>query len=179
MNATRPELVLAVYPNARGFAFVLFEGPNALVDWGISELRRSKRHEGCVRFVSGLLEKNRPDVLLLRHMPGGRNAGLAPQFIELAKSEGMPVVPISRNQVRQAFSSLGRAPRQAIVGEIARRLPIFASFQPGRRKIWNGEDRRMGLFDAASLAIAFFTGRPDLHAGTSRERTGLHTDLQT
>ena len=179
MNVERPQLVLAVYPNARGLAFVLFEGPNALVDWGITDLRRSERHERCVRFVESLLEKHRPDILVFRDMPGGPKADLARQFIEVAKREGIPAVAASRKEVRQAFSGLGRAPRHAIVSEIVRRLPMFASFQPGRRKIWNGEDRRMGLFDAAALAIAFFTGQSDLYPGTSRDRTGLHTDLQT
>jgi hypothetical protein len=85
MNFERSELVLAVYPNARGVAFVLFEGPRSLVDWGIKELKRSERHERCFRFVEVLLEKYRPDLLVLRDMPSGRNASLARQFIELAK----------------------------------------------------------------------------------------------
>jgi hypothetical protein len=92
-------------------------------------------------------------------MPGGWNVDLARKFIDLAKRLGIPAVPVSRKEVRQAFSSLGRPTRHAIVGEIVRRLPMFASFQPDRRKIWNGEDRRMGLFDAAALVITFFAGR--------------------
>jgi hypothetical protein len=156
MNVERPELVLAVYPNARGLVFVIFEGPNALVDWGITELRRRERHERCFKVVEVLLGKYRPDLLVLRDMPAGRNAGLARQFTELAKREGIPALPISRKEVRQVFANLGKATRYAIVSEIVRRLPMFASFQPGRRKIWNGEDRRMGFFDAAALALTFF-----------------------
>ena len=180
MNVERPELVLAIYPNARGIAFVLFEGPNALVDWGISELRRGERHKRCFRLVERLQEKYRPDILVLRRdMPDGWNAELAQRFIGLAKRKEIPVVHISRNEVRQVFSTLGRPTRYAIVREIVRRLPIFASFQPGRRKIWNGEDRRMGFFDAAALVIAFFAGQSDLNPGAAHEQTGLHTDLQT
>jgi hypothetical protein len=77
------------------------------------------------------------------------------------------------------FSSLGRATRYAIVSDIVRRLPMFASFQPGRRKIWNGEDRRMGFFDAAALAITLFTRQFDVQPGIGQEQTRLHTDLQT
>jgi hypothetical protein len=170
MNVERVELVLAVYPNARGFAFVLFEGPSALVDWGMIELRRGERYERCFKLVKLLVEKHRPDALVLRDMPHGRNVELARRFTGLAKRRGMPVLLISRTGIRQAFSSLGRATRSAIVGEIVRRLPPFASFQPGRRKIWNGEDRRMGLFDAAALVITFFTRRSDLYPGTRHER---------
>jgi hypothetical protein len=167
MNVERPELVLAVYPNARGLAFVLFEGPNALVDWGISELRRGERHDRCIRFVEVLLEKRRPDILVLRDMPGGPNAEFDRRFVDLAKRNKIPAVRISRRAVRLAFSSLGRATRYAIVSEIIRRMPVFASFDPGRRKIWNGEDRRMGLFDATALTMTFFTGPSDAHFGNA------------
>jgi hypothetical protein len=33
---------------------------------------------------------------------------------------------------------------------------MFAPYAPPIRKIWNGEDRRMGLFDAIALALAFY-----------------------
>ncbi len=179
MNVERPGLVLAIYPNARGFAFVLFEGLDALIDWGISELRRDKRHERCFNLVERLLQKHRLDVLVLRDMPDGRNAALARQLVGLAKREGIPAVPISRAEVRHAFGNLGKVTRYAIIGEIVRRLPMLASFHPGRRKIWNGEDRRMGFFDATALAITFLACRPDLYPGTKDQQTGLHTDLQT
>ena len=179
MNAERSELVLAVYPNARGIAFVLFEGANAPVDWGISELRRGERLERCFKLVESLLEKHRPDILVLRDMPDGQNADLARRFVGLATDKEIPAVWVSRREIRQAFSCLGRATRDTIVSEMIRRLPMLVSFQPGRRKIWNGEDRRMGFFDATALAITFFTGQSDLHPRVRREQTGLHTGLQT
>ena len=35
-------------------------------------------------------------------------------------------------------------------------IPAFEAFLPEPRKWWNSEDPRMGLFDAAALALTFF-----------------------
>ena len=40
MKIRRGALVMGLFPNARGFAFVVFEGPLSPVDWGISEMQR-------------------------------------------------------------------------------------------------------------------------------------------
>ena len=53
----------------------------------------------------------------------------------------------------------------AIAETIAKRIPMFASYVPPIRKIWNGEDRRMGLFDAAALALAFYKNIADERLG--------------
>ena len=112
------------YPNARGLAFVLFEGPNALVDWGISELRRSGRHERCLKLVELLLEKHRPDVLVVRDMPDGKNAELARQFIELAEREGKPhrcYDPLAESRrVDEGFRSRGGSPADDAVAGMPR-----------------------------------------------------------
>lgn len=159
MTADLAELVLAVYPNARGFAFVLFEGPGSVVDWGITEATANDRDARCLQRVARLLKKYRPDVLVLRQMWHGRHADLARGLAALAAEAGIPAVVVSRRQIRLAFPTLGRATRPAIVEETIRCVPMLASLAPGRRKIWNSEDRRMGLFDAAALAMTFFFGR--------------------
>jgi hypothetical protein len=159
MKANRVELVLAVYPNARGFAFVLFEGPDALVDWGMSDIPAKGKREGCLRRVRLLLEKYQPDLLILREKGHSRHAALFSQILQLATNKGIPALASSRQQVRQAFPMIGRATRYAIVTAVVQRFPVLKSYAPGRRKIWNSEDRRMGLFDAAALALTFFADR--------------------
>jgi len=45
MNGLRRyALVLSIYPNTRGFAFVLFEGPLSPFDWGVKEVRGRGKH---------------------------------------------------------------------------------------------------------------------------------------
>ncbi|WP_156527887.1 hypothetical protein [Bradyrhizobium stylosanthis] len=48
-------------------------------------------------------------------------------------------------------------PEQAKTAErIAKHIPAFEQYVPPPRKPWMSEDRRMGLFDAAALALTFF-----------------------
>ena len=165
MNFGRYDLVMAVFPNARGFAHVVFEGPLSPVDWGMSDVRGDHRNRQCLRLVSVLLARYAPDILILRDvsciLPVRRQR--LPQLIEaieaLAETKGIPVAKFSREQVRQSFSHLGSPTRYAIVETIAKHIPMFEPFFPPVRKIWKNEDRRMGLFDAAALALTFFHRR--------------------
>jgi hypothetical protein len=74
----------------------------------------------------------------------------------LARDKGVPVHILSRRDIRQALAQFGSTSRYAIAGAIAKGIPAFAPLLPTPRKIWNGEDRKMGLFDAAGLALTFF-----------------------
>jgi hypothetical protein len=157
---------MAFYPNARGFAHVIFEGPSCPVDWGISEIRRRKgRLDTYVRRLSALIDRYHPDVLVLR---GGNWEGQLPAMqaaidaIEtLAEGKGVQTCKVSRKEIQRAFPHLGSPTRYAIAGSIAKQVPTFAPLMPPARKIWNGEDRRMGLFDAAALALTYFRARND------------------
>jgi hypothetical protein len=160
MKVQRYDLVLAFYPNARGFAHVVFEGPFSPVDWGITDVRGKGKTRRCLDRLGVLLERYRPDVLVLKQMPiaanGTKNANLLNLTAELAQRKAIPTFSLSRKQIQDAFASIGTTSRYAIAETIARRIPMFAPLLPPVRKIWNGEDRRMGLFDAAALVFTFF-----------------------
>ena len=51
---------------------------------------------------------------------------------------------------------MGFANKQVIAGLIAKHIPAFERHVPPPRKSWMSEDARMGLFDAAALALLFF-----------------------
>jgi hypothetical protein len=46
MKRQRYSFVMAIYPNTRGFAFVLFEGPLSPVDWQAVEIRQACSRNG-------------------------------------------------------------------------------------------------------------------------------------
>lgn len=163
-------LVLAVYPNTRGIAFTLFEGPLVPVDWGVMEVRAKDKNNGCLRRVSLLIERYGPDVLVLQDMraPDTRRArrviDLNRRIGSLARRYRMWRVAVSRAQVRECFCEVHKPTKQSIAEAIAKRIPAFKRFVPPPRKIWKSEDPRMGLFDAAALALTFF------HMETNRRR---------
>ena len=149
------KLILAVYPNARGFAFVLFE-EQRLVDWGIVEASAKEREEHSFRKINKLIQRFRPDTLVLREEAKSRQGALFQRIMEIARDTELPTSVIARKEVRRAFASLSKPTRRAIVAEIVERFPMLRLFDPGPRKIWDSEKRQMGLFDATALVLAFF-----------------------
>ena len=162
MRRTRHDLVMSVFPNARGIAHVVFEGPDSPVDWGICDPRGDRRKHQAIRLIAARVDRYSPDILILRDRAGmrpGRNwrhAMLVEALEKLAKRKGISIARYSRDQVRRSFSSLGLPTRYAIVQAIAKQVPIFETYVPPVRKIWKAEDRRMGMFDAAALALTFY-----------------------
>ena len=165
MKGTRHDLVMSVFPNARGIAHVVFEGPNLPVDWGICDPRGDRRKHQAIRLIAARVERYSPDILILRDRTGVRSRGnwryatLVDALERLAHRKGISITRYSRDQVRQSFGSLESPTRYAIVQAIAKQVPIFETYVPPIRKIWKPEDRRMGMFDAAALALTFYRRR--------------------
>jgi len=160
---SRYNLILSFYPHARGFAYVVFERSLSPVDWGMSDLPGKQKARQCLRRLSALLDQYRPDVLLIRDVPQEgttkRAATLLAAMKKLAEGRGIVSAAVSREQIQEAFAHLGSPTRYAIVEAIIKDIPMLAPYAPPIRKIWNGEDRRMGLFDAAALALTFIRRR--------------------
>jgi hypothetical protein len=155
--------VFAIYPNTRGFAFVVFEGQLAPVDWGVKTIRGKRKHSQCLRHIEKILARYDPDSVILQDMSpfGTRRASRIRKINsateELCELRGVPTYTFSRAQVRSAFSYLGMMTKQAIAQAIAKHVPAFERYLPPTRKPWMTEDSRMGLFDAAALAWTFFS----------------------
>jgi hypothetical protein len=162
MRRTRHNLVMSVYPSAHGIAHVVFEDPNSPVEWGICDPHGDRKKHKAIRVIAALVERYSPDIIILRDRTVirsrrvWRHASLVEALEKLARQKGISIARFSRDQVRQSFGSLGSHTRYAIVQAIAEQLPIFETYVPPIRKIWKAEDRRMGMFDAAALALTFY-----------------------
>lgn len=164
MNIGRHELIMAVFPNTRGFAYVVFEGPIASVDWGMVELRGKGRNRGCLRRVAALLGRWQPNTLVLQDMsPSGtlrasRIRRINQAIALLAEAQDIGVMAYSREQVREGFAAEGFPTKQRIAEAIAKRIPMFERLLPPPRKLWDSEHPRMGIFDAVALVLTFYRG---------------------
>jgi hypothetical protein len=153
---------MSVFPSVHGIAHVVFEDPNSPVEWGICDPRGDRKKQKTIQGIAALVERYSPDVLILRDRTGirlkrnWRHATLVEALEKLAKRKGISIVRYSRDEVRQSFDSLRSPTRYAIVQAIAKQVPIFETYVPPIRKIWNAEDRWMGMFDAAALALTFY-----------------------
>jgi hypothetical protein len=158
----RYELVLAIYLTKRGFAFVLFEGSLSPLDWGKTRRYGPEKNDHCLKIAGALFNRYHPDVLVLQDTSwaGARRSqritNLNASLFEFGERHGVAVCAFSRDRVRAAFSYLGSPTKQAIAEAIAKHIPAFEPYLPPERKPWMEEDARMGIFDAAALALTFF-----------------------
>jgi len=162
ISRKRYDLVLAIYLQSRGFAYVVFEGWLAPVDWGVYDARGAEKNARCLDRIDSTLALHTPDVLVLQDMSetGTRRARrireLNRNAAELADQRGMLVRTYSRAQIIGYFEELGTVTKHGIAAAIAKHIPALTLYLPPARKPWMSEDARMGIFDAAALAWMFF-----------------------
>lgn len=154
--------VLAFYPTTHGFAFVLFEGPLAPFDWGVRELRGSRKNARSLLALKKLIDRYHPEVLVIEntsHLTSRRVERirrLHRLMRHLADAEGIPTHRYTRSNVRACFSLVGAIRKQEIAEAVAMMIPAFAHRLPRKRRIWMSEDPRQGLFDAAALGLTYY-----------------------
>lgn len=164
MLPRRHPLVMSIYLNSRGFAFALFEGPLAPCDWAVIEVRGKHKRDRIKMRVDALFARYRPDVLVLQDTSRGGTARphhirhINDEIAEMAAGYSIPLELVSRQQVRQRFAYLGQVTKDAVAAAITKHIPAFERFLPPPRKAWMSEHARMGIFDAAALALTFFSG---------------------
>src|SRR4030088_1804810 len=96
-RSQRYALVLSIYFNTRGFAFILFEGSLSPFDWGIKEVRGLRKHRRSLSSIVAVLDRYRPNVLVVQDTSpnGTRRAGrlvrLNAATVQLAEKRGIPV----------------------------------------------------------------------------------------
>lgn len=161
-NAHAQELVFAVYPFSRGFAFVLFEGPESPVDWGVKEIKEKDKNGRVLEEIKKLVDRYRPEVLVIEDTACARSRRTARirklyrMLVHFAGVEYVDVYRCSRMEVRACFAGVGARTKYEIAKAIATQIPAFTHRIPRRRKVWMSEDPRQSLFDAAAFGLAYF-----------------------
>lgn len=151
-------LVLGFHPTARGFGWVVFEGPFRPIDWGLVSAGKAK-NATCLRRLDRLLVRFMPEVLVLEAYDrettrrARRIARLGLQARALADGRGVEAAVYSRADVRAAFAEAGARTRREIAEAVANHLDAFRHRLPPRRKPWESEDARDALFAAAALVL--------------------------
>jgi hypothetical protein len=140
----------------------LFEGPLSPFDWGVTEIRGGGKQARCLLKIAAILDRYQPEIMVLQDTsPSGtrrapRVTDLNAAIVELGEGRGITVYAYTRRDVCLAFAYLGPANKQIIAEVIAKHIPAFERYVPPPRRPWMSEDARMGLFDAAALALVFF-----------------------
>jgi hypothetical protein len=148
---------LAIDPTTSGFGFVVLEGSERLVDWGLGRLEKPEDSLFQKR-IEKLLDRAAPQILVLEDMRDSRRGERATAWARLAEKaaakRGLRVERISRAEVSEHFASSGKT-RWEVGVAISRLFPELVPSLPKKRRIWESEDRRMAIFTAASFALTF------------------------
>lgn len=156
------ELVLALQPSSRGLSYVLFEGPQSPVAWGMKDMRGKKKLSLCFEATTELITNYEPEVLVIENILGskdcqlGRRKRLQRMTTTYAEGRSLDVYAYTRADIRSCFAESGAITRREIAQVIAGRIHAFSRLPP-ERKLWKSEHRRMYLYDAAALALAYFS----------------------
>lgn len=153
-------VVMAIDPIPRGFGFAIFDGPREPIDWGVKYIREDKDILSLQK-AKELIDTYRPDVFVIEDHGGEgsdrakRIGYLLDDMATLAQEENVSVYRYSRAQIQKAFSP--DTTKQGIAEVIAMLIPPFQQEVPPERKVWMSERYRMGVFDAVSLVLTYYT----------------------
>jgi hypothetical protein len=159
MKKTR---VLALDVRPRSLGFVVFEGHDQLLDWGVKSFRRGVNAVKVPvrKKLATLLADWRPDVVVMKRPTTTRLVKVTRRILAIAKTRGISIRLFSRVAVRGAFPEY-RENKHQIASAIAARFPELAARLPPKRKSWQSEDYRTSIFDAAAIGITFFKRRDE------------------
>ena len=151
--------VLALEIRRRGFAFAVFEGANELLDCGARHFRSgaNKVRVSPRGKLATLFDDFAPSEVITRARESDARKWksiIDPALRRESAERRVPIRLVSRSTILKAFD--GRDRRYEIAVVLAERFPALASRLPPKRKIWQSEDYRMGIFDAAAAGVAYF-----------------------
>ncbi|MBK8296862.1 MAG: hypothetical protein IPK91_06200 [Saprospiraceae bacterium] len=157
----KSKIVYAIYPNANGFGFVYMSGPRKLIDYGIVRMNPICNFR-LLDKIKDSITYFKPMVLILldpegkSSRTGNRIRSLISRITAFAKNENLHVAHISRDEIRDVFENFGVTSKFEISQWLLTEFKELETRRPKKRKLWTSEDRNTGLFDALSLAMAWF-----------------------
>lgn len=157
--------LLAVDLRSGKLGFAVFEGPATLLDFGE---RAYARKVGPLKAAA----RRKFDKLLGLHSPSGivirlpssqsdkrdRRTKIAVRILrEEARRRSIPLLSLSRKKVKKFFLTQGLTTKHHIATHLAKGFTDLAWKLPGKRKLWQGEQHQMAVFDAVATGVAHFS----------------------
>ena len=147
------EQVLAIYPNSKGYAYVLMEGPTEVIDKKMVSVSPVNNIR-ILNEVKNLIDKYNPNSLILEDTTckfsrkGSRGKQLLRSISSSAKHKGIQVFSYTREDVRFVFEIWKAKNKFEIAG--------FDMLLYPKPKYPNSQKYLTALFDAVSLGITHY-----------------------
>jgi hypothetical protein len=159
MTISHPKRILALDLHPLSFGFVVFEGHDRLLDWGVRSFRHGVNavKTPMSRKLAWLFDEYKPDVLLFKK-PGNRISRRMNSIATLAAANHIQLCTISGESIKRAVPQ-GIQNKHQMAQAVADRFPLLSSYVPPKRKPWKGEHYRTSVFEAAALGLTYFASR--------------------
>jgi len=157
MKNVQPQRVLCLDLRSRRFGYVIFEGPQTLLDWGIRSYANEAR-SSLERKLDALQSMFRPSLILVRESELSCDGHALQVVKNFAKHSSLAARFIDRPSLHSFFSRGAKMNKYDIARIVAEHFAPELSWRlPARRKPWQSEPARQSLFDAASVGLFYFS----------------------
>src|SRR5713101_636031 len=159
MTGSPQKRVLAIDPTHRGFGYVIFEGPDFFIDWGVRHVEGPK-NKASIAAVAELIARYHPRIVVLEDVAakGCRRCRRVRQLVDglewYGRERGLTARKIAQSIVKKNLVRSGIRNKNQMAQFVAARFPELGRYLPPERKAWMSEDSRMAIFDAAAFALA-------------------------
>jgi hypothetical protein len=153
--------VLVVDIRARRFGYVVMEGPDELLDWGVRTHSIGSGSALSVRILN-LCKRFSPTLIVTRQVRQAdrryrTHARVGIHTIKRAAGKlSIPVQLVSTSSLVKHFSGGNKISKYERARIVATRFPELAWRLPPKRKAWQSELKRTTIFDAASIGMFHF-----------------------
>jgi hypothetical protein len=154
MTPLEVERIIALDIRPQAIGFVVFEGMERLLDWGVKRFPQDgpSRAPAGIK-IKALIAAYVPDALVIKR-PSRSSDRILSELVEAARDQGLVIHSLVPRAVRTVFP--GCRNKDQVAASISERFPALQWNLPPKRKIWNSEDYRMNIFDAAAIGITYF-----------------------
>jgi hypothetical protein len=156
MSRTR---YLAIDPTTAGFAYVVFESPDRLVEWGLAT---GRDNAAWIKRLEGLIGSYAPEVIVTENPEESHRGKRAIELLDavqtIALLRSLWTVRVPKRKVWESFPDA--ANKHDIAVSLVERFPELRPRLPRKRKAWNSEDARMRIFDALALLLSHLAADP-------------------
>jgi len=147
--------VLAIDITSNGFAYLVLEGSERLVEWQLVYISPNTISAYLLR-LRKIISQYSPEVLVLQEPKRAHHDSRSREILEKFKLQGrqcgLKTFCIDRTKVGLRFQRCGKR-KHDIARKISVLFPELRPKLPHPRRIWETEDNRMNLFDAASFGL--------------------------
>jgi len=152
-------VILAIYPNVRGFGYACIELPNHLIDYGVKTVK-PVNNEIIIRQVAKQMDYYKPDIIVLRSgdklpLRAKRISQVVNHITELAIERNLPVHQYSKEQIKFVFEQFGATTNYEVAKKLSEWINVLQHIDIKPLKSYEPEAYYQGIFDAVSLAVCY------------------------